>query len=241
MARAFDDGGPQYINIASAVLTGVPISMACWFNTDDLTITEEAICIADTAADNNYFSLRLSGTAGGDPISAVTSADAGAAQADTTAGFLANAWYHGCAVFSAIDNRDVYIDGGNSGNEGTGRTPAGLDNTAIGALVRTGVAVPMSGRIAEVGIWNIALTAAEIAVLAAGYSPLLVRPQNLVFYAPLIRELLDVVGGVALVNNGSTVGDHCPIRNPAPQSFGEQGPPAPTAIAAKRLLVGAGR
>lgn len=73
----------------------------------------------------------------------------------------------------------------------------------------------MSGLIAEAAIWNAALTDAEVAVLAAGYSPLLVRSQSLVFYIPLVREILDVVGGVTITNNnGSTVGDHCRIILP---------------------------
>jgi hypothetical protein len=52
------------------------------------------------------------------------------------------------------------------------------------------------GRTAEVGIWNAALTAAEIASLAKGMTPDKIRPQSLVFYAPLVRDLIDVRGGL---------------------------------------------
>lgn len=58
------------------------------------------------------------------------------------------------------------------------------------------------GRVAEVGIWSVALDDAEIAVLAAGYAPPCVRPQSLVFYAPLIRELNNYRGPV--LSNHST-------------------------------------
>jgi hypothetical protein len=71
-------------------------------------------------------------------------------------------------------------------------------------------------KIAESAIWNVALTAAEIATLAAGYSPLFVRPQSLVFYAPIIRELNNLKGGV-LTNNGSAaVSVHPRIIYPTP-------------------------
>jgi hypothetical protein len=57
-------------------------------------------------------------------------------------------------------------------------------------------------------VWNAALTDAEVAILATGFSPKKVRPQSLVFYAPLVREVRDLVGGVALSDTGTTVADH---------------------------------
>ena len=62
---------------------------------------------------------------------------------------------------------------------------------------------------AEVGIWNVALNAAEIASLARGMTCDKVRPRNLVFYAPLVRDLIDAKGGLAIANNnGATVANH---------------------------------
>lgn len=62
---------------------------------------------------------------------------------------------------------------------------------------------------AEVGIWNVALTQPEIASLAKGITCDKIRPQNLVFYAPLVRDLIDAKGGRAITNNnGATVAPH---------------------------------
>ena len=67
----------------------------------------------------------------------------------------------------------------------------------------------MNGYIAEVGIWNAALTAAEIASLADGMTCDKIRPQSLVFYAPLVRDLQDTKGGLTITNNNaSTVANH---------------------------------
>jgi hypothetical protein len=67
----------------------------------------------------------------------------------------------------------------------------------------------MTGQIAEVGIWNVALTDAEIASLADGMTCDKVRPQSLVFYAPLVRDLQDVRGGLTITNNNTaTVAVH---------------------------------
>jgi hypothetical protein len=65
------------------------------------------------------------------------------------------------------------------------------------------------GQIAEVGIWNVALTAAEIASLAKGMTCDKIRPQSLVYYAPLVRNLIDQKGDLTITNNnGATVANH---------------------------------
>ena len=60
-------------------------------------------------------------------------------------------------------------------------------------------------------MWNVVLDAAEIAALAKGFSPRLVRPTGLVFYSPMVRDLYDARGGIALTVNGGglAVADHC--------------------------------
>ena len=67
----------------------------------------------------------------------------------------------------------------------------------------------MNGSIAEPAIWNVALTDAEIASLAAGFTPDQIRPQSLQFYAPLVRDLVDARGGRTITNvNSATVATH---------------------------------
>jgi hypothetical protein len=70
----------------------------------------------------------------------------------------------------------------------------------------------LNGSLAEVGIWNAALTAAEVLSLARGMSPSLIRPQSLTIYAPLVRDLIDKKSGLTITNNnGSTVSNHTRI------------------------------
>ena len=79
----------------------------------------------------------------------------------------------------------------------------------VGARTNTSVGLYFEGLIAECGIWNVALTADEIASLADGMTCDKVRPQSLVFYAPLVRDLVDVRGGLTITNNNTaTVADH---------------------------------
>lgn len=220
MARDFDGASSQYIRAASAVLTGVPITMACWFRPAGVASHYGLMSLSDESAATSYFVLEAAGTIGGDPLRCTTRL-AVEANALTTTGFSANTWHHACGVWSAADARAAYIDGGSKGTNAVAITPTNLDITVLGARARNPYDSFFDGLIAEAGIWNIALTDAEVAILAAGYSPLLVRPQNLVLYAPLIRDIQDTVGGLTLANTGTTVGDHCRVIHPAsPQTFG---------------------
>ena len=87
-----------------------------------------------------------------------------------------------------------------------------MDEYLVGARRATTIALHYTGRIADAAIWNVALTAAEIASLADGMTCDKVRPQSLVFYAPLIRDLQDVRGGLTITNNNTaTVANHPPV------------------------------
>lgn len=63
-----------------------------------------------------------------------------------------------------------------------------------------------NGRIAEAGIWDVVLTTGEIAQLAAGCSPLLIRPSALVSYVPISGAAdpeLDWMGGGGFTLSGT--------------------------------------
>lgn len=61
---------------------------------------------------------------------------------------------------------------------------------------------------AEVAHWNTQLDAAEIAALAKGFSPELIRPASLIFHAPIVRETRELRAGLAGNLTGCSVSDH---------------------------------
>jgi len=136
-----------------------------------------------------------------------------------------NAWNHVAGTIDSSGNMRAYINGsGSTGQTGT-HNPASLNQTGVGCLARSTSYdyFCFEGRIAEAAIWDVDLATDEIAVLAAGFSPLFVRPQNLKAYWPLIRkgsgvDNPDLVGGLDLTDYNSP-GDaaHCRIRRPAPR------------------------
>jgi len=241
MAREFD-GSTQFIEAASAVLSGVPLTMACWLNSDSITDNQTVIQIADASSSVNYFSLQALGGIAGDPIRGVMRQSGAINVPVTSTGYLADTWHHICAVFAAADSGAVYIDGGSKGTDTATATPTNLDITSLGVRNTGGTSEFTDGEIAEVAIWNVALTDAEVAQLAAGYSPRLVRPQGLVLYMPLVRELHDIVGRIGMTNTGTTVSDHPPIIYPiSPQIEIAVAAIPPVAIASSRLKIGHGR
>lgn len=75
-------------------------------------------------------------------------------------------------------------------------------------------------RIAEWALWNVVLTAGELASLNVGLSPLLVRPQNLLRYIPFVRNLIELISGATISTvDAPAIANHSRIIYPAPVHF----------------------
>ena len=136
------------------------------------------------------------------------------AQAAAVFTFSSNTWVHCCVSMSNSTNATAIAHYGN----GQQLTSFIQTNTLTGSILSS-VAPQINGRngannmnafnAAEIGVYNATLTAAEIASLANGMTCDKVRPQSLVFYAPLVRDLTDQKGGLTITNNnGATVATH---------------------------------
>ena len=187
MARSFANASSEYLRVSSAVVTATPLTLACWFNVNNVTAEHTLISICDDATNTNMFALNASGVQAGDPVRAYATTGVGAF-AVTTTGYTASTWHHAAGVFTSSTDRAAFIDGGSKGTATDDLTPTGLDRTAIAVLDRLSPASYVDGEIAEAAIWDAALTDGEVASLAAGYSPLLIRPTSLKAYWPLDRD-----------------------------------------------------
>jgi hypothetical protein len=178
------------------------LTIALWTNNLNPNATLISLC-----AINGVERFQITNPSGGN-ITAITSDGITTATA-SRAGRVSGVWNHAAGVFSATNNRIAYVNG-ISGAANTVNVSVSLINTLlIGAVYNTTLQNFYSGQLAEVGIWNAALTPAEIASLAKGMTCDKVRPQSLVFYAPLVRDLIDQKGGLAITNNnGATVANH---------------------------------
>ena len=218
MAYGFVKASSQYLSIndtATLDVTGA-ITVACWSKRGaDLTTEQQLIAKYESSAGKlNQRSYLLLVTTSGNLAFITTQDGTGSTVSRRDSSISTGAIYqHLCGTWSPVSYPNVYIAGAlsNGTPQGLGTNTSILSGTAnltIGAA-STGVGGFFTGDMAEVGIWNAALTAAEIASLAKGMTPDKIRPQNLVFYAPLVRNLIDQKGGLTITNNnGATVSNH---------------------------------
>lgn len=123
-------------------------------------------------------------------------------------------WFHvGAIIDYAGDSLSTIVNGAVDTTSGvsfgnTTYTPGAPTVTdRIGADSDTPVLTPgqFDGRIAEIAVWTFSaaedvLVADELAALAKYFSPLMIRPSNLVFYEPFISRqttIPDKVNGIA--------------------------------------------
>lgn len=119
--------------------------------------------------------------------------------------------HHICCVSSGLTSHKIYVDGYLIDTDTNSTNPFNFINSlSIGAKNnKSSNQRYSSSDIANVSIWSAALTDAEITSLAKGFKPTRIRPQSLVFYAPLLRNLQDLRAGLALTpQNSPTVADH---------------------------------
>jgi len=239
MARSFDDAATEYLEIDQAVVSSAaPCTLSAWFNTDDASVTQVLIQIADKDVDKHRFVLQIRKTSSGQNIISWVQDGGTGVPTVTTTTYSTNTWQHACATFASTTSRAVYLDGGGKGTSTTSIDPLNLDRTSIARAGDSTPAAYMSGSIAEVAIWDVDLNDDEVAALAKGFHPYQIRPGNLVFYVPLIRgNDKDLVGGLSLTAfNTPGISVHPRVFYPGrPHIFGVPGAALP---ATRRVSLG---
>lgn len=180
----------QYAEIVSTPLplsNTVTYSMAAWYKPS--SIANGTVLSVGSTASGEYIALGMDAT--GKVFIEVPPADG------FSTGTLTNgAWSHIAGVQASATSRTGYLNGVAGTTNTTTYTPGPFTSTTVGGLMLNGTRTSFSGGdIAECAIWSVALDAGEISALAAGFSPLLIRPASLVFYVPLLgnspeRELI---------------------------------------------------
>jgi hypothetical protein len=213
MAYQFTAASSQYLSTASTPVSSLPCTIACWFritNTSDNNI----LVTLDSGASSR---IQLSNNGGTTPKRAVQATTFNASNSFGRVGlnessYSANEWYHAAGVFETDSIMNAYFNAsvGTIAEVLPAVSVSGINKILVGARTASGtIGQYHGGQIAEVGIWNVALTAAEIASLAKGMTCDKVRPQSLVAYFPLVRNLTEIRSGLAVTNNNTaTVANH---------------------------------
>jgi len=188
MAMTLASASSQYAQRTGAVVTALPLTLACWYK--PVAGTGVDYCVVCLGRLSNwhggwsigqrgfsYFTDRPSMWANYGDVAKVAFA---------TASPTANTWNHLCGVFASDTSRTMYLNGGNSGTN-TVNDPliAAPQFTTIGRFGPRDAGRYFNGSVALVAIYNVALTAAEVYTLSRGVWPPLVRQANLVAFYPL--------------------------------------------------------
>ena len=207
MAYSFNAASQQSLTMAAPNGVGFnePLTIGFWFSTAAAS-AQVMLSVGPPDNENLGYLVRLS------TGNRIVGSKNNAVAPVTTATYTTNTWTYAAAVFTSDTSRAVYLNATAVTNTITIADATGTAFTAMAIGRRHVVGTTpqyFSGRIAEVGIWTAALTASDILSLSRGASPSLVRSDSLAFYAPLIRDLNDLRGGLAITNNnGATVVDH---------------------------------
>lgn len=207
MAAVFN-GSSSYLEEAAAGVTAAQLTLAGWFNFSNITADHCIVSVCDSGSATNYFHVVAAGSVAGDPIQAAARSNSANGFTATSTGYSANTWQHAAGVFSSTTGRASYLNAGSSGSNSTSVTPANLNRTGIGVRNGSSRTAFAAGMIAEVAIWNVALTTAELEALAAGHPPHKVRLAGLVRYWPLVNNTICMISGTSLTNTGVTFTTH---------------------------------
>lgn len=211
MARNFVRASSQGITTTLPALSS-QITISCFFkNTttpSDSYPNRYALLTRETTNQINYLFLSMA-----------TKLSLQWTSATSTFHFLDIPWtadtsWHGVAIahaWGSTTSTKAFIDGAEISLSGvpTNATQSGANTYQ--RIGRRDVVVgqeALNGDMAQIAIYDAALSAGELKSLSNGFSPKNVRPQSLKFFAPLVRELIEYKGGVALTNTGTTVSVH---------------------------------
>ena len=197
----------QYLTTTSTPISSGPLTI-CAFGTINTTGTVKTLVSIESGNSNILYQLFVSGTQNL-ALDIVGSSGSATLVFNPPVSFT-QTYFHACAVVNSANSRLLYLNGLPSATNTTNVGTTAVNRINIGSRYYAGaLGGYQNGIIAEVGIWSAALTAAEVASLAKGMTCEKIRPQNLVFYAPLVRELIDQKGGLVITNNNAaTAANH---------------------------------
>lgn len=216
MAYVFN-GSSQYLGTSVSPFSGVnePITLACWLRTTNLNQEGALVGISNSSLSTGAaYILRFdNGPPNGTIIATKYNGTAASNRSTNPNVATVNTWNHAAAVFVSDSSKTAYINSVGVTDNTTSLSDTNQTFNSVSIGVQRGGGSLLSryfnGEIAEVGIWSAALSADEIASLSKGFACDRIRPQSLVFYAPLVRNLMDARGGLTITNtNSATVSTH---------------------------------
>lgn len=237
MARDFN-GSTGYLTKAVALApSAYPVTFACWFYPDSDTVAGDLMSVTDLSSTADGLRLLYRGDASNTFDGGVRGAGS-QVTVSSTATVAAGQWCHVCVVFASATSRSIYVNGADKQTNATNKSPtwANLDTTSVGCYRSTSVVNPVNGKIAEAGFWLAELTDSEVAALADGCAPSMIRPDALVGYPPIFGRSspeYDMFSDTGWTVTGTAPqSEHPPMRYPGRVQSWKYGAAAPATFKA---------
>lgn len=198
MAYLFN-GSTQYLSCTTTPVTGPPFTISSWINPAARVTDIPVIALTNNSnAERHNIVVLTAGT-----VTVSSTGSNGVFYGSTSTELVpTNTWSNVVGVYRTTSNRQGYLNGFPSVLNNNTSNPV-IGRMQIATRFLPGPFGFFNGSLAEIGIWSAALDDAEIASLSVGVSPILIRPQSLVFYAPLIRNISDIRNARAITNNNT--------------------------------------
>ena len=165
---------------STSLWIGYPFTISLWVK-PLVAITGTRYLFTQSFNAGSYIALCLSVTSG---VMKPAVDEAGTPTVGPNA-ILPGRWHHMLLVCASAVDRSLYVNGVMAFNNSSSLTPAGTGPSVVGGA-STGLAQP--GYLAEIAIWNVALSAKEIDRMAMGALATSVQFNALKWYAPLTRD-----------------------------------------------------
>lgn len=220
------------------VISGAPFTVSAWCRVTTLATNQFIASIGEGGSVNNYHGIRFSS---GNKAEAF-SRDTGNGIATGTTTITTGVSYHVCGVFASTTSRSIYLNGTSEATNTTTISITSADTTAIASRPNGGL--PWNGVIWDVAFWDVALSTPEVAALAKGFSPLLVRGASLIQYYPLLTAADPLRGekdGYSLTHSGTMADvDNFCIMRPIWANIGIPSATPPASVYHNLTLLGVG-
>lgn len=190
MARSFARASSQYLTSSTLPVTAAPFTVGGWLRRGNSATTQNMFGLGLSSA-LKFFGISWNGADFKPRAQHFDGTNDGIALATTVVNV--GDVVHLCGVFTSTASRAIYVNGAHETTDttavGDAFTPDRFDLATVddGSGSKTG---HLEGDLWEWAVWNVALTAPEIASLGKCFAPPLIRPQALLRYYPVVRQRL---------------------------------------------------
>lgn len=195
-----------------------PCTLHCWAQAPDITTERCPFGLFNAAVSDSSFSMYFRGDIANDPIILRNAAQATVRTVSSASvyQYVAGTWYPITIRLTSTTDYDLFVNQSKFEGSTAAGTPASITTFSMGAYPSSGSYFGyLNDDLAKCAAWSIDLIDAEILDgLHKGISPRLIRPNQRVFYAPLVRNVQDIGrNSITLTDTGTTVAEH-------PRSYG---------------------